>query len=603
MKKILLRFITLTMCFVMCVPSVFAVRQEDPVIRVGLAYGSGALKAANLWNNDGYGTGYRFGYFDEDLSFEEVAYTDEDIQKITMLRASQLYLRDGAYLDEEPDGDCESIGCYHVVMETAETFEEALELAEWYDDAFVAWIQGEYQVRVGAFETKQEAEDAAWELDGLEVKGTSAYAVNVVETGDSQILFQFDGGSDLALGVMPDVTREDDVRTWFKGYRYRGGFRYERIGGGDLTVVNIVDMETYIKGVIPYEMNNQWPMEALKAQAVCARSYGYNAIREHSHSGHHFDICTTECCQVYHGVGADNAGYQANERTDQAVDETAGMYGLYEGTPIIAYYSSSHGGASERIDNVWYSSFEKYPYICGVKDPYEQLVADINPKSYWKLTYTAEELTRRLQDNGYGIGTEVSSLELTYSEVGNVIKVKVHYANGKNNTFTPKGNSFGVRSLFGVASLHFTINGQDASDGETVRPDQGEEPAPNQILVNGKEVLDTQQKLYVLTGSGRVARVDLEEIYVISGTGEVAQLCSEEGEKPAGGSVSTPVQTVVTIEDDIFVVEGGGYGHQLGMSQYGAYAMAQEGFDYDEIVEFYYPGVEVDYYEYDAELG
>lgn len=70
---------------------------------------------------------------------------------------------------------------------------------------------------------------------------------------------------------MPDVTGEDEVRTWFQGYKYHGGFRYERIGGGDLTVVSVVDMETYIKGVIPFEMSNDWPLEALKAQAICAQ--------------------------------------------------------------------------------------------------------------------------------------------------------------------------------------------------------------------------------------------------------------------------------------------------------------------------------------------
>ncbi len=68
------------------------------------------------------------------------------------------------------------------------------------------------------------------------------------------------------------------MRTWFQGYKYHGGFRYERIGGGDLTVVNVVDLETYIKGVIPYEMSSDWPLEALKAQAICARSYAYSNV-------------------------------------------------------------------------------------------------------------------------------------------------------------------------------------------------------------------------------------------------------------------------------------------------------------------------------------
>lgn len=114
--------------------------------------------------------------------------------------------------------------------------------------------------------------------------GTSAYAVTVIQTGTDRVLFQFDGGEDLALGIMPDVTGEDEVRTWFQGYKYHGGFRYERIGGGDLTVVSVVDMETYIKGVIPFEMSNDWPLEALKAQAICARSYAYNNISQNKHS-------------------------------------------------------------------------------------------------------------------------------------------------------------------------------------------------------------------------------------------------------------------------------------------------------------------------------
>ena len=126
-------------------------------------------------------------------------------------------------------------------------------------------------------------------------------------TGSTQILFQFDGGSARALGIMPDVTGAGTVRTWFKGYRYYGGFRYERINGGNLTVVNIVDMETYIKGVVPYEMSNSWPLEALKAQAICARSYAYNNILQNKHKSYHFDVCNTTDCPVYCGAGSNSS--------------------------------------------------------------------------------------------------------------------------------------------------------------------------------------------------------------------------------------------------------------------------------------------------------
>ena len=590
MRKILLQFATVFLSAALCIPTCFAARTHEPIVQVGLAYGSGALTAANLQNNESHGAGYRFGYFDEDLEFVELGYTGENLDKITMLRASEIYFDGSTYSDEAPSGGYDTIGCYHVVLDYFDDFEDAWDLAEEYDGGFVAWIGEEYQVRQGAYETEEEAWEALEDLDGDDVKGTSAYAVNVVETGDTQILFQFDGGSELALGVMPDVTGEEDVRTWFKGYKYHGGFRYERIGGGDLTVVNIVDIETYIQGVIPYEMSNDWPLEALKAQAICARSYAYNNILEHKHSAYHFDLCNTVDCQVYHGVGTDNNRYQANELTDQAVEETAGEYALYDGEPILAYYSSSHGGASERIDYVWNSKY--YPYLCGVIDPYEQKVAHLNSYSYWTKTWTKSELTQRLRDRGYALNTQVKSIELTYSENGNVIQSRVLFENGKDIVFTPKMN-WGTMSLFGISSLHFTINGQGVETGTSVS--MPEASGGDGLTVNESEELDLEEKLYVLSGSGKTSRLDLEDTYVISGTGKVTALEVESSEEDKAYEGTTPVGTVVTITGNKFVLEGAGNGHQLGMSQYGAYAMAKENFTYDEIIEFYYPGTRVDY--------
>ena len=555
----------------------------NDIIQVGLVYSTGALTAANLENNSGYGAGYRLGYFDDTLNFVELGRTGADTTKLTMLRTCEIYYNSSGYTDQIPSGHYETIGCYHVVLGSYDTYEKARADSANYSDSFVAWINGQYQLRQGAYATKDEALAAMRSLGGSEVKGTSAYAVNVVRTGSTKILFQFDGGASTPFGVMPDVTGKKEVRTWFKGYRYQGGFRYERIGGGKLTVVNIVDLETYIKGVIPYEMNNAWPLEALKAQAVCARSYGYNKLREHSHGASNFDICTTEHCQVYRGVGSGVTNYQANERTDRAVEETAGMYALYDGTPIWAYYSSSHGGASEKIDLVWSSNFKEFPYIAGVVDPYEQDVAHLNSYSHWTKTWTKDELTSRLRARGYAVNTRVDSLDLTYSERGNVIRVRVNYENGKYNEFTPKMD-FGVRSLFGVSSLHFTINGQGAQAGAAQTSDQ--------VVVNKTQTVDPGQPMYVLSGAGETSPVDGESLYVITAGGTVSQLVTTDSSQSKPGS-ATPAGTVVRVTGSRFVVEGAGNGHQLGMSQYGAYAMAERGFSYDEIIKFYYTGVQV----------
>ena len=273
MKRIFMQFAAVFLAVVLALPAAWAAGGGDEMVRVGLAYGSGALVSANLENNTGYGSGYRLGYFDENLDFVELAQTEAGQTQITMVKTQNVWVNGSSCSTTDNGG--EALGCYHVLVgEDYGSYRQAAEAAAGYPGGFVAWINGSYQVRAGAYLTQGEADTAAQSLGGT-VVGTSSYGVNVIPTGSAEILFQFDGGADLALGVMPDVTGADAVRTWFKGNRYYGGFRYERIGGGNLTVVNLVDLETYIKGVIPYEMSNDWPLEALKVQAVCARSYAY----------------------------------------------------------------------------------------------------------------------------------------------------------------------------------------------------------------------------------------------------------------------------------------------------------------------------------------
>lgn len=575
MKGIFTRLAAVLLAAALAAPAAQAAGTEADPIKVGLAYGSGALVNANLENNTGYGSGYRLGYFDRDLDFVELGRTGSKATRITMVKAQNTWVSGSSYSNSDNGGAV--IGSYHLQVETCSSYEEAVRAAEDYPDGFPAWIDGEYQVRCGAYATREEAEDAQARLGKGTIAGTSSYGVNVTRTGTDEILFQFDGGDGLALGVMPDVTGEDEVRTWFKGNRYYGGFRYERISGGDLTVVNIVDLETYLKGVVPYEMSNSWPLEALKVQAVCARSYAYNNLRSSRHTSYHFDVCNTTDCQVYYGAGPNNASYQANDRTDRAVEETAGEYARYDGRVIEAFYSSSHGGASEDVYNVWGSSREKYPYLCGVEDPYEQDVASLNSYSSWTVRYTASELTSLLQKWG-GVNASVESLTLTYSDLGNVIQVKVNYTNGESSTIRQRSTD--LRNLFGLPSIRFTINGAEAEPG-----------SPSGGSLSG-EGLSGRSRLYTISGTGALSREDRDDLYVISGAGSIDRMGEQTGS--SGGDTGAVAGTEVTVSGSQYVFQGSGWGHQLGMSQYGAYAMAERGFDYDEIVEFYFPGVEVD---------
>lgn len=575
-----MQFAAVLLAVVLALPTVLAAGSGGEMVRVGLAYGSGALVNANLENNTGYGSGYRMGYFDDDLDFVELAWTDEDETQITMVKTQNTWVNGTSYSNSDNGGDV--IGCYHVLVESGyRSYEQAAAAAQEYRDGFVAWIDGDYQVRAGSYTSRQEAEDAAQNLGGT-VAGTSSYAVNVTRTGTAEILFQFDGGDDLALGVMPDVTGADAVRTWFKGYRYYGGFRYERIGGGDLTVVNIVDLETYIKGVVPYEMSSSWPLEALKVQAVCARSYAYINIHSGKHTSYHFDVCNTTDCQAYYGAGTNSSSYQATERTDQAVDETAGEYAWYDGQVIEAFYSSSHGGASESVYNVWGTSLEQYPYLCGVEDPYEADMASKNSYSSWTVSYTSSELAQRLENYGYDASSGIESLTLTYSDLGNVIQVRVNYRDGGNDTIRPSS----MRSVFGISSIRFTVNGQAASSGSGTTSSSGGE-----LTANGSTSLDSQGTYTVISGSGSLSQAGLDGLYAISGSGSITP--AEDAASGGGSGTDTPTGTQVTVSGSSYSFQGSGNGHQLGLSQYGAWAMAERGFTYEEIIEFYYPGTYV----------
>ena len=378
---------------------------------------------------------------------------------------------------------------------------------------------------------------------------------------------------------MPDVTGAPAPRTWFAGYKYEGGFQYRRMSGGDVTVINVISLDDYTRGVAPYEMGRSWPLEALKAQATCARTYARIQLEVHKHNSKGYDICNTDDCQVYYGMGSNRSDWGPTEVSNQACAETAGMYIWYQGKLAETYYSSSHGGASEEIANVWTNNKAgDFPYLCGVIDPYEADLADSNSYSSWSKTYTKSQLTSRIQSK-LGGSSPVKSFALTYSPTGNVISATIYYENGRSHVISGGEE---VRSLFNLNSIHFVVNG--ATSG-TPNPDVPETPdvPSNPGGTTGN---------YVISGNGQITQQDSNP-YIITGYGDVSPLNSRAADSRAG-TVSTPTATTVTIgTSDKFVFTGGGWGHQLGMSQYGANAMARRGMTYEEIITFYFPGVNV----------
>ena len=142
--------------------------------------------------------------------------------------------------------------------------------------------------------------------------------------------------------------------------RYRGSMEVVSNKRGKLTVVNVLDVENYLRGVVPPEIGRlkETGIEALKAQAVAARTYTVSNLGRRKSLG--FDLYGTVADQVYHGVGAEWAV------ADRAISETRGVIATYKGKPIAAYYSSTCAGETESIEDAW--GARPVPYLRSVRD-------------------------------------------------------------------------------------------------------------------------------------------------------------------------------------------------------------------------------------------
>ena len=122
---------------------------------------------------------------------------------------------------------------------------------------------------------------------------------------------------------------------------YRGALEFRPGTFGGVNVINALDVDDYVKGVVPLESPASWPLEALKAQAVAARTYALTT----SKGGTGWDHYTDTRSQVYGGAGAEQAS------TNEAVDATAGELVTYEGEPVVTYFFSTSGGRTENVEN------------------------------------------------------------------------------------------------------------------------------------------------------------------------------------------------------------------------------------------------------------
>jgi stage II sporulation protein D len=291
--------------------------------------------------------------------------------------------------------------------------------------------------------------------------------------------------------------KDKNAVVWIGDRWYRGKAVVTRSGSG-ITAVNHVDMDQYLWSVLGGEMNGNWPQEALKAQAVAARSYALFR-REKGRNGL-YDVGNTTLWQVYRGVQDESGG------TQQAVNATTRQVVIIKGTQRIieAVFHSSSGGHTENSEDVWSSPVS---YLRAVQD-YDEGA----PVYRWNKTFTRSQLSDRIT----GVGLI------------------------KSITPDPKSQTAGQRYLI------WNIEGEQ--------------------------------------GKKRLKADDLQEALDLKSSKVLAIT-----QVPTKTASTKPTSTDVT-----FNVEGGGFGHGLGLSQYGAYNLASKlNWKYDQILLHFYTGTQI----------
>lgn len=346
--------------------------------------------------------------------------------------------------------------------------------------------------------------------------------------------------------IMPADYKEGGV-FYFEGNPYRGGIMLAASPNGTLTVINYISLEHYVYGVLNSELYHTAPMEALKAQAVAARSFGELNLGKHAEHG--FDLCTTTDCQVYKGYSGEYP------ETNQATDETRGEMIYCHGQPVTAFYYKNSGGFTQNIEDVWSNS---QPYLRAVRDEY-------CPSYPWNASLSFGEVRDKLEAAGFQPG-QVESISISGRNVsGAVSELKIK--GSKATVFLRKAE---IRNVLGATLIKSNMFGLGDSKIET--------GSSVWKISNGITTENPGKDVYVLGGSGESKKLDTTSAYGSNGVSTVRL-----------GTV--PVMETVT--GDTVIFGGYGYGHGVGMPQDSAVVMAQQGFTYDEILKYFYTDIEI----------
>ena len=362
----------------------------------------------------------------------------------------------------------------------------------------------------------------------------------------------------------------------FKGRTYRGAFLITQRAG----LLNVVDVEQYLYGVLPAEVGANWHTQALRTQAICARTYVLKQSMNRADKG--YDVVDTDADQVYKGAGVETA------KTNQAVSSTAGEVLTYGKELAFTYFHSDSGGHTADISDVW---GQNIPYLTGVPE----IVNYKSPVSVWNAKISAAKIQSAVKKvTGSDIGT-VSEVQVSeVDDGGRAITMTFIGSNGsrsmkasqfrlavdprtlKSTMFTPSGGAFRVNNTTTPSGLVTQRKPQGSGNELTFEEEQGLAKMTSEGVFTSTELIDM------------LSNPDKRKKYYQTGLGRGGSKSSAPTKKPR----SKYGYSIEKSGSD-FIFYGRGWGHGVGMCQWGAMAMAEQGYTAEKILAHYYPGTSV----------
>ncbi len=428
-------------------------------------------------------------------------------------------------------------------------------------------------------------------LDG--VYTASASGISLAFPRGSEITLQIRSGNiylfylgmSINVGTKITLTQNQSSSSEPEGIRFTdGGNLYPgtltfSVQSGQLMPILALTIEEYLLGVVPYEMSNSFPLEALKAQAICARTYAM----AHLNTSAAYDMVDTTANQVFLGIN------YSNTNAIQAVQETAGVVGGYKGSLATCYYAASNGGQTEKVETVWGSGGD-WSYYQVTDDPYDVE----NPESPVKrarlykngaklpsafLTLLADALKDEMTKRG--LDTDVSSLQ-----IDSITNVQLS---------TPRSAS--ESKLMTEITITFNWSGRRVlyTPGSTAAPAEDGDTELSLFATPTPSPTAVPALTEVIDASPTPAPTPVYSVFQpVEDSFTVTLALFPTVIRALNLSIYGADNEIVTLveKDDAFVLESRRYGHGVGMSQRGAQWMASKyGKTYVEILSFYYPGM------------